>query len=728
MFSPRRIRSLATAFLFLLPLLVFYRPLFLGQAFLPADLLGHLWPYKAVSPSTTPWNVLRFDGITQFYPWRLEAARQINQGRIPLWNEFAFAAQGGTPLLANSQSAPLYPPNILIFAPLYRAGFFWYAFGLSAALHLLLAVKGMYHLLRAMGRSRAACLLGAATFGLSGPVITWLALPTFLCVAAWLPWLLLCIHRAHERKSFRSALWAGFIIGMTLLAGHLQIAFYVLLTGFLYVLWRGHFDVRAGKIPIPRWLGAITAALTLGFLLAAPQVLPALELSRQSARAAAGSPTMEGYSAYVANALPLRNLIALLVPDFFGHPNRSDGFYWNANNYAEWSYYVGVLPLCLAVMGVGCWVLGFGKGIPNTQHPIPNTDLGFFVILLLLSLLMAFGTWVNLPFFFLIPGYSQTGNPGRCLILVAFALAALAAFGMDAARSPEIDAKAKGRAALAAILVPALLAAIGASAATTFARAVLPNAPTAALLQAAAPDALRGLVLLVLAAAALAALRRAKPGPINRQALVAALAIALTVADLGTWGRDYNPTSPPSAVYPVTPGIAFLQQNAKDALIAPLNRNWSNGAIPPKDAVLPPNALTVYGLHDVAGYDSLFRAESKQRAKEANGGADPSPQENGNIVFTKSLEAAGALGAKYIVLPPVSLDLSAPKLLRVYSGTDMTIYENSDGKNYAPSFRDAAYSPFSFRVGAFCGILGIAAFIAGVFLTRTRRGHDTINP
>ncbi|MES2465482.1 MAG: hypothetical protein V4671_33370, partial [Armatimonadota bacterium] len=216
-------RLIAAAILLLLPLCVFYRPLFLGEAFLPADLLQPLAPWKGVSaPSRTgsaapeggiAWNVLRFDGITEFYPWRLQAARSLRSGHIPLWNPFQFAARGGTPLLANSQSAPLYPPNVLFYlTPLDR---FWYAFGLSAALHMLLAASGLYRFLRALSLGRLSSVFGAVAFALSAPVITWLSLPTFLAVSAWIPWLLLLIKRAHDLAGTRNGRLAAIGAGAT---------------------------------------------------------------------------------------------------------------------------------------------------------------------------------------------------------------------------------------------------------------------------------------------------------------------------------------------------------------------------------------------------------------------------------------------------------------------------------------------------------------------------------
>lgn len=43
----------------------------------------------------------------QFYPWREYALALLRAGHLPLWNPYSGA---GAPLLANYQSALLYPP------------------------------------------------------------------------------------------------------------------------------------------------------------------------------------------------------------------------------------------------------------------------------------------------------------------------------------------------------------------------------------------------------------------------------------------------------------------------------------------------------------------------------------------------------------------------------------------------------------------------------------------
>ncbi len=714
-----------------------HRPLLRGEAFVPADLLGHVAPFQSLTEPKPAWNVLRYDGITQFYPWRLQAARAVRAGRVPLWNPYAFGFAGGTPLLANSQSAPLYPLNVVFY--LFPSRLIWAAFGLSAALHLLIAATGMYRFLRgAVGAGKLPALLGATTWTLSGPVVTWLALPTFLAVSCWLPWLLLLVRRAHERAGTRAGritvLGAGAVAGTLLLAGHLQVAFYCLLTAGAYAAWLGARAWRARRVRPAGWPAAVVGAGALAACLCAPQLLPTLELSRVSHRT--GGASRDGYFDYSDTALPARNLVTLLAPDFFGHPNA--GTYWNLVgrtyspvNYAELALYVGVAPLLLAVYALALpWRRRGSPGSPLDDRP-------FFAALALLALLMAIGTAVNRVFYFGVPGFAQTGSPARSLLLLAFSLSVLAAMGLDALLRAEETEAQRRRAGLIALAGPIFVAAAGASAAAQFAEAAYPAGAFAQLIAPVVPGLLKALALLIVSAGALWLLI---PGQRTTQSRarggwVAAAFVALAVGDLLVWGAGYNPSSPPGAVYPVTPGILWLQTHARDALIAPLNRDWSLGGLGdegPRQAALPPNALSVYALHDAGGYDSLFPGAYKQRVREAGGGEDPSPPENGNIVFIKTVETAVRLGARYLVTAPGVPDLAAspgnaagPPLRRVYAGPDLTIYENEAAGGDFDAARGARVygAPASFRAGLFASLCALA-LLAGVAASETaaRRG------
>jgi hypothetical protein len=95
----------------------------------------------------------------QFYPWREYAFDLLRHGQLPLWNEFN---GGGAPLLANYQSALLYPlnwPGLIL--PLA------WSMSVMAALHLFIAGRGMWAL---SGRLRLPIVgrgISTLSFGLN---------------------------------------------------------------------------------------------------------------------------------------------------------------------------------------------------------------------------------------------------------------------------------------------------------------------------------------------------------------------------------------------------------------------------------------------------------------------------------------------------------------------------------------------------------------------------------
>src|ERR1700745_3823103 len=97
-------------------------------------------------------------------------------GTLPFGDPPQFCAP---PFLANSQSAVLYPLHLLLLdlpkgLPVARA------MALLAATHLTLAGFFTYLWLRALRIAPCAAGLGGTTFMLSGSIVTWLELPSFL--------------------------------------------------------------------------------------------------------------------------------------------------------------------------------------------------------------------------------------------------------------------------------------------------------------------------------------------------------------------------------------------------------------------------------------------------------------------------------------------------------------------------------------------------------------------
>ncbi|HEX5324201.1 MAG TPA: hypothetical protein VFW40_10470 [Capsulimonadaceae bacterium] len=621
-----------------LPCILLY-PVLLGRVLLPANLLHDVFPWRTADPKAlVPWNVLQFDGIAQFYPWRLFAAQTWRQGFVPLWNPYEFC---GTPFLANSQSAVLYPLNLLfVLLPVM------YAFGASAILHLFLTGAFLYAFLRrACGLSSAPALLGAAVWQLSTWQVSWLALPTFLCTSCWLPLALLLTHRLAERPSFSRAAALGLTLGVMLLAGHLQIAFYCLLLIVAYAV----FSVVRQRVSLASALPSAVLIAALTIMIAAPQLLPVLELSQVSHRAGA-APTAAGYAGYVGLALPARHLATLFLPGLFGHPN--DGTYWDDPrfNFAEVACYVGVLAFILALLGL------FARWRESME-------VRFFAISGLIALLLALGTPLDALLYFGVPGFGQTGSPARILVLWTLCLAILAAFGCQALLERDSVKKAPVIGAFIAALVLFGLAFGG-----TYLW-IGQNAPKALADLAAASTDIRLYAGLFLASAAIAYFFW--KGSVPRR-VAGALLIALAAFDLIFVNFGYNPAVAPADVYPQTPLTQWLAAHAGDSRIMPVNRDWSLSQ--PPAAILPPNAATVYGLPETQGYDSLQTGRYVAFASALDGHQSPSPVANGNMVFTYgagSREARDSAARYMVSLAPIT-GFGVP----LYSDGVASVYED----------------------------------------------------
>jgi hypothetical protein len=358
-------------------------------------LLGRVWY----------WGV----PLLQFYPWQHLAAEMVQAGRLPLWNPLVGS---GAPLAANLQTGAFYPLNLLhLLLPTE------YSMGYTAILHVILAGLFMYAYLRAMKLSMLAALIGASAFQLNGFLI---ARAGFLSITAAVPWLAAWLWRAEKLQEtggkWQDALWLAFAVGLGVLAGHAQTAVYGLVFVSLYFVWRIFSNRQSLHRSVPRSLILFAIAIILGLALAAVQLLPAAELTRESQRAGGLD-----YTKIMTHSFwPLR-LLTLLSPDFFGNPAQNN--FWGYNNYWENAAYIGLIPLLLALYAI--W-----NRLRRRPSPGP---IGFLTTTALVSLVLAFGWFTPIyPLLFnTVPGFDLFQGPARWVIITIVALCALAGFGMQ---------------------------------------------------------------------------------------------------------------------------------------------------------------------------------------------------------------------------------------------------------------------------------------------------------
>lgn len=312
------------------------------------------------------------------YPTAVHAWRAIREGKGLLWNPYQDCGQ---PFFAISQTGLLYPANVLFFLldrePALLANVF---------LHLGVAGAGAFLLCRALGAGPAAALCGALTFQLAGSTVqlaTWT--PIHIGTYAWLPVALWRTERLIHRPTFRQGVPLGLILTLQLLPGFPQIVFFTYQVIAARIAW----SLLTREAHRPWALLASTAlAWLLPPLLAAVQLLPSIEVARQSVRSLSLEPSeigagfswtllrdsLHAFGSYPGNALLLVVTLLALLAARRGPSGRHVAFYaLVAASYFVLSLGPGTplfdlysrLPLATAFRGAArfWWVTGFALAV-----------------------------------------------------------------------------------------------------------------------------------------------------------------------------------------------------------------------------------------------------------------------------------------------------------------------------------------------------------------------------
>lgn len=245
------------------------------------------------------------DNFSTHYPMKVVSAAAFRSGAIPWWNP---ADAGGQPLAGNPNSLSFYPDNVLyILLPTHVA------FNLHFLLHLGIGWLAMFTLVKCVmqrhswreeapdssrWRGLSAAAFAAWLYALSGVALTACAFYNLIVAVGFIPVALLAIEK-------RSTAMLGAAFGLLLLAGEP-----VTLLGAAIAC----VIVAIGRMtPVKIVLAALLAAL-----IASPQLIAYLEISREVERA-------RGFSAATilnASLEPSRLLEVLIGPFMHGDENR----------------------------------------------------------------------------------------------------------------------------------------------------------------------------------------------------------------------------------------------------------------------------------------------------------------------------------------------------------------------------------------------------------------------
>lgn len=591
-----------------------------GTALGPYDLLTQVGLGRV--PGVTPHNPLAGDQIQQDAVWAFLNWQQVHRGILPLWNPYNGL---GLPLAFDFQSAPFGLPALVSY--LFPVSL---AYTVQVVMRLVIAGTGGLVLGRTLRLGVVASTFGATVFELSGAFTGWLGWPMgdVLC---WLGWVLagaLLLLRGVRPR--RSAALLAVSLGFAVYGGHPESLAILLFTLALVVVvllvistWRRR-SLRPALLPLAR----VVMAAVAGLALAAPLLLPALQVTTRSARATIGP---VGYA-----GLPVKAAVDFVFSGFYGFPT-SGSVYFGPVNWYETAAYVGVIALALAALAlVSRW---------------RDREVGALgITAVLLAAIVFVGPVAHLVGSLPVAGFV---NWGRLLIVLDMLLGVLAGVGLQALLDGGLRPAVSARLAAVSGLGVLVLAVLGV-------RQLAVHAPPAeAAVRAGSflwPSVQAG-VLAIVAAALILGGRRSPGGAVDPRsssrwltrgcaaALVAAEAAFLLTAAPGLWSSSPR-------VFSVTPAEARLQ-----ALVGTSRVGFS--ACPSltqmADLGILPDANGAYGVAELAVYDPIYPESYLSAWSAASGAPQPSPGGKLLGMFCPSVSSAALarrFGVAYILTPP----------------------------------------------------------------------------
>jgi len=564
MVKPREYGQAVVIFAFMI--IIFFYPLLYGRVLSQADVIYFFPPWTAVKPQDllAPSNAVLGDQSREFLTFFQVARESFHRMEFPLWNPYIMT---GTPLLADSQSALLFPLNWpFYFLPLFLG------FTVSALLKMLIASMGTYAFSRRLSVSHFSAILSGTAYTFSVFNVFWLNHP-HTNVTIFFPWLLLLAQNIIESPTRSNMGMLGLVVGLQLLGGHVELAFQVAFAVSLFFLF-GLTDYRKDRKALSLRLKIFGGGYTLGFLLAGILMIPFLEFLTQSATWEVRS----GTNTFFVRPL---GFLSLFLSDIFTHKMQ---WPFDISVYHSLSLYVGICPLILGVVKL-------------TLRP--QRIALFFGGLALFGLAIVFGVSPFFPLLTSLPLFKQAPNYYMVLFYV-LSISLLGGMGMDWVSSENKDENLYKKVSVfligASFVIVFLM--------TGFLWLVAKTSSLSPILKG-----LEGL-----SAPALGSLLRQVGKSFARSfffsgltfALAAGvfwtrrftgmwkiLAIGMVFTDLFIAGSGWNPVIPVHwAKFSSPPAIQFLHQDKEIYRIA--------GVDP---AIMPPNLATLCGLQDIRGYD-----------------------------------------------------------------------------------------------------------------------------
>ncbi len=270
--------------------------------------------------------------LVQTYYQKFIYKNSLLKGQLPIWNPYIY---NGYPYIAHPYNQVVYPLNLIFLTMPINKAYTW-----SYILHTFLAGSFMYMLMNHLLNPQAA-LFSAICFMFSGFMSCriWAGHYEVLCTSIWIPLVFLLYITNHP-------ILCALALAIQFFAGHNQTSFFT----FIILLSCAVYNASYARFAI---------IMLLFILFSLKQLLLTISFAMESTRSKGVSFKHNCYGSF-----PPSHLLRFLCPDVFGNFLKTKDYgdpvlglvYW------EHTYYIGFIPLMLALMWFD-WKLIYWVGI-----------------------------------------------------------------------------------------------------------------------------------------------------------------------------------------------------------------------------------------------------------------------------------------------------------------------------------------------------------------------------
>lgn len=370
-----------------------------------------------------------------FIPPRILWTNILKGGEFPLWDPYSLS---GHPLFATLQPGVLYPLNVLLLILPFDLAFNW-----TVIIHFPLAGIFTFILLRELGTSVAGSILAAVTFMLSGYLFSAHNVISTLFTVAWAPLVIFLFLRTIKYGSAVYSCLSGLTLAVMFLGGGIEALFGTVCLLLFLSFIPSVFDFNDGAVPVyakpGRRLGLFASMIAVFLLLSAVQLLPFLELARQSTRAG-------GLSFFEATtwSFDVKDFVQFFIPDPYGYGFTNDK-YWANQSWIK-TVYTGSVPFMLSVF---FFIKNGKKGLPFA-----------LLTLVFLSLAMGRNNFFYQYLYAWAPFFGKIRYPVKFLFMVFIFISISAGMGFDALKKGLDGKEDSAKRIITVLLALATLAAV----------------------------------------------------------------------------------------------------------------------------------------------------------------------------------------------------------------------------------------------------------------------------